>query len=90
VLQAAIDAHPGTTCAHTPPIAGAALVIFNVGFWKRLNQAINQAIMFVNLIPSLVRELSRAEATIPTCYLFSLCYVMNEFSGDFLVKIFKP
>ena len=62
MLQTSIDAHPGTTYACTPPIAGAALVIFNVGFLKRLNQGI----VFVNLIPSLVHELSRAEAAIPS------------------------
>jgi hypothetical protein len=61
VLLAPINAHPETKFARTAPIAGAAaLVIFNLEFWNCLNQAI----VCVNLIPSLLRESSIAEAAI--------------------------
>ena len=41
VLLAPINAHLGTTCARTVPIAGAAaLVFFSLGYWNCLNQAI--------------------------------------------------
>lgn len=41
VLLAPINAHSGTTCARTVPIAGAAaLVFFSLGYWNCLNQAI--------------------------------------------------